>query len=198
MAYMLVTMLLACLLVITGCANEDVRNLGTVWDEFDLKDHLDNHEVNEARAIKFPIHFPRAALVTVTVTETVCGSGETPTISVPETTLVIGTSEPSHVPTFAQPPVSSAESAPSSAEPTSAEAPTSPTKGQTTKLQTTLQASSSTPASSSSAEEAEAPTETSDSPISTAAPTANAGFTQGGIRSLVLAIALTFIRLVGV
>ncbi|KAL4918558.1 hypothetical protein BDW62DRAFT_200687 [Aspergillus aurantiobrunneus] len=173
------------------------------------------YKVDEARAMKGPILWHRAEAATVTVTNTVCAPGgstsleNSPTISTPETTLVTQISEPSPVPTAGQPSVSPGPNSgtsvgPTSGEPTSAEAPTTSLNGQTTTLQTSSYVSgsptsgSSTSGSSSSADSSNAPTAASNSPTSTAAPTINAGFTQGGTNSLALALVLTFVRLFGV
>lgn len=132
---------------------------------------------------------------TVTVTETVCGPGpseapgDSPIISIPETTLVTDTPAPSPAPTFDQPPaLSETGSASPSVEPTSTEAPTSSPEGHTTTFQ-------SSP--SSSADESEAPTATFEAPSSTVAPIVNAGYTEGGMSTIVLALTLTFLRLLG-
>jgi hypothetical protein len=105
---------------------------------------------------------------------------------------------PVPVPTTEEPPVlSETESAPSD-EPTAPTSPTSPgsppaptvsSGGQTSTLQTSP---------SSSDGDNGGPTQTSSSPTNSSAPTANAGFTQGGMESVILALALTLVRLFGV
>lgn len=192
MAYKLSVLLLAFLLAITNYANAKFANM----DGDDSEEHLDYYEVvDKARAMDGQGHFARAEPATVTVTKTVCGSGASeapggsPIISIPETALVTGTAAPSPAPTFDQPPTSSETgSAPPSVEPTSTESPTSPPEGHTTTLQTSL---------SSSAGESVAPTATSETPSSTTAPIVNAGYTQGGMGTLVLALTLTFVWLLG-
>jgi hypothetical protein len=105
---------------------------------------------------------------------------------------------PVPVPTTEGPPVlSETESAPSDettaltspASPGSPLAPTASSGGLTTTLQTS---------SSSSEGDSGGPTETSSPPTNTSAPTANAGFNQKGMESVILALALTFVRLFGV
>ncbi|KAL4873518.1 hypothetical protein BDV12DRAFT_160193 [Aspergillus spectabilis] len=193
MAYKLVA-LLACLLVITGYANENVGNFDA-QDVADLEDLLNYHIVNAARALEAADIIPRSEVATVTVTETVCGPdgptsvGTPPIISIPETTLVTGTSQGAPAPTTVQPPVSSGTDSGPSVEPTSGSASPSSPDGQATTTQTS---------SSSSADGTEAPTETSDAPTATLEPTANSGVTQGGTNSLILALTLTFVRLFGV
>ncbi|KAL4743456.1 hypothetical protein BDV11DRAFT_178320 [Aspergillus similis] len=206
MAFKLVLLLVACLLVSTGCANaEIIGKPESVIDGSNIVGHLGNYkvDVDGARAMEGPVLAPRE-IATVTVTETVCGpvgpssAGDSPIISIPETTLATDTSGPFPAPSTVQPPVASQSSGTDSAtsvEPTSAEAPSSPSQGQAT---TTLQTSSATSSTSSSADNSEAPTATSVSPTSTDAPAANAGFTQGGMSSVVLAVALTFVRVFGV
>jgi hypothetical protein len=182
-----------------------------------IKDH---HIVNAARALEAADIIPRSGkppsssdpllgrsltgyfsfqeVATVTVTETFCGpdgptsAGTPPIISIPETTLVTGTSQGSPAPTTVQPPVSSGTDSGPSVEPTSGSASPSSPDGQATTTQT------SSSSSSSSVDGTEAPTETSDAPTSTLEPTANSGLAQGGTNSLLLALTLTFVRLFGV
>ncbi|KAL4820926.1 hypothetical protein BDW67DRAFT_151557 [Aspergillus spinulosporus] len=205
MDFKLVLLLVACLLVCTGCANAEIRSFESVIDGSDIVGHLgkDKVEVDGTCAKKGPVLAPRE-VTTVTVTETVCGpvgptsSGDSPTISIPETTLVTDTSGPSSASSPVQPPIASQSSGAdgaTSVEPTSAEASPSPSQGQAT---TTLQTSSATSGTSTSANSSEAFTATSVSPTSMDAPAANAGFTQGGMTSVILAVALTFVRLFGV
>ncbi|BCS22763.1 uncharacterized protein APUU_30988A [Aspergillus puulaauensis] len=195
MAYKLSVLLLVCLLVITSYANVKFAHFDAVLDEDDSEGHLNYYDVDKARAMDDHGYFARAEPATVTVTKTVCGPGaseapgDSPIISLPETTLVTDTPAPSPAPTFDQPPASSGtDSAPPSVKPTSTEAPTSPPEGHTTALQTSLP---------SSADESEAPTATSATPSSTTTPIVNAGYTEGGMSTLVLALTLTFIRLLG-
>ncbi|KAL4753995.1 hypothetical protein BDW72DRAFT_156917 [Aspergillus terricola var. indicus] len=205
MAFKLILLLVACLLVCTGCANEIIGNPESVIHGSNIAGYLGNYkvDVDRARAMEGPVLAPRE-VATVTVTETVCGSvgptsaGDSPIISIPETTLVTDTSGTSSAPSTVQPPDASQSSGAdgaTSVEPTSAGAPPSPSQGQAT---TTLQTSSATSSTSTSADISGAPTATSVSPTSTAAPAANAGFTQGGMSSVVLAVALTFVRVFGV
>ncbi|KAL4764420.1 uncharacterized protein BDW70DRAFT_110062 [Aspergillus foveolatus] len=205
MAFKLVLLLVACLLVCAGCANEIIGNHESVIDGLNIVGHLGNDkvDVDGSRAKEGPVLAPRE-VATVTVTETVCGpvgstsAGGSPIISVPETTLATDTSGPSSAPSAVQPPATSQSSGAdgaTSAEPTSAEASPSSSQGQAT---TTLQTSSAASGTSTSADSSEAPTTTSVSPTSTDAPAANAGFTKGGMSSVILAVALTFVRIFGV
>ncbi|KAL4924297.1 uncharacterized protein BDV17DRAFT_218188 [Aspergillus undulatus] len=212
MAFKLVVLLVACLLVVTSWADNNVESLDAGLDETDLEGYTHWYKANEnvdAQGATWLV--PRAEVATVTVTETVCGpigpdgptSSDNPTgesapfVSIPETTLVTATgTEPTPAPTTEQPPdVSGTDFPPSAAEPTSVEPTTDGTSsdGQTT----TLQTSSSTSGESTSADGSETPTVTSDSPTATDEPPLNVGFRQGGTSSLALAFALTFIRLVG-
>ncbi|KAL5050004.1 hypothetical protein BDW71DRAFT_204073 [Aspergillus fruticulosus] len=205
MAFKLVLLLVACLLVFTGCANESVGNPKSIVNGFDPQGHLVNNkaDVDRVRVMEGPVLSPRDEVATVTVTETVCGpvgptsGGDSSISSIPETTLLTDTSGPLPAPSTVQPSISSqsseADGAPS-VEPTSAGAPSSSSHEQTT---TTLQTSSATFGTCASADCSEAPTATPVSPTSTAAPTANTGFMQGGMSSVVLAVALTFVRVFG-
>ncbi|KAL5002404.1 hypothetical protein BDV10DRAFT_181613 [Aspergillus recurvatus] len=206
MAFKFVLLLIACLLTFTGCANEIVANPESVINGSNLEGHLVNYkvDVDGVRAKEGPVLSPRDEVATVTVTETVCGpvgptsGGDSSIISIPETTLVTDTSGSLPAPSTLQPSVSSQSSGPdgaTSVEPTSAGAPSSSSHGQAT---TSLQTSSATSGTCTSADCSVAPTATSASSSSTAVPTANAGFTQGGISSVVLAVALTFVRVFGV
>ncbi|KAL6233963.1 hypothetical protein BDW75DRAFT_175284 [Aspergillus navahoensis] len=206
MTFNFVLLLVACLLVFTSCADEIVGNPESVVNEFNLEGHLVNYnvDVDGARAMEGPVLSRRDEVATVTITETVCGpvgptsGGDLPTISMPETTLITDSSGPLPGTPTVQPSASSQSSGgggATSVEPTSAGAPFSSSHGQAT---TTLQTSSATSGTSTSADCSEAPTAISVSPPSTAAPTANAGFTQGGMSSVVLAVALTFVRVFGV
>ncbi|RDW86313.1 uncharacterized protein DSM5745_02955 [Aspergillus mulundensis] len=204
MAFKLALLLVACLLVFTTCAKEKGK-LDSFLEGFVVEGPVNYYEVDEARAMESSVLARRAEAATVTITETVCGSdgptsaGEPPIFSIPETTLVTDTDTSGPVPTTVQPPVSSQSSGAggvTSVEPTSAGAPSSSSHGQTT---TTLHhTTSSASGTSTSADGSEAPTAISASPTSTAAPTANAGFTRGGMSSVVLALALTFVRIFGV
>ncbi|KAL4979198.1 hypothetical protein BDW66DRAFT_127818 [Aspergillus desertorum] len=204
MAFNIIFPLLVCLLVSTGCANEFVGSPEYVANGFDLGGRFGNYKVDDTRAMKGPVLSPRDEVATVTVTETVCGhvgptsGGDSPIILIPETTLVPDTSGTLPLSSTAQPPVSSQSSGANGAtsiESTSAGAASSTSYGQAT---TTLQTSSATSGTSTAADDSEAPTATPVSPTSTAAPSANAGFIQGGISSVVLAMALTFVRIFGV
>ncbi|KAL2796807.1 hypothetical protein BJX66DRAFT_122689 [Aspergillus keveii] len=203
MAYNLVVLLFALLLAVTGFAEESARGIDAGFDGFDLEGYSD-YEGNDVRAFVDHILLPRTDLATVTVTETFCGADgptslpDSPIISIPETTIMTDTYAPVPVPTTEEPPVlSETESAPSDeptaptspASPGSPPAPTVSSGGQTSTLQTS---------SSSSEGDNGGPTQTSSSPINTSAPTANAGFTQGGMESVILALALTLVRLFGV
>ncbi|KAL2866968.1 uncharacterized protein BJX67DRAFT_109419 [Aspergillus lucknowensis] len=189
MAYKLLTLLAMYLLVATVFANENVEVPDAVFDGFDLGDHFD-YNVNEVHALVDHIFVPRSALATVTVTETICG----PT----SPTVVTDTFESSPAPTTGQPPMTTDTSGVPSDQPpsptsptslTSSEVSTSATDGPTTSFQTNM---------SSSKGDNESPTETSDSPTDTIAPPTNAGFTQEGMDSVFLALALTILQLVGV
>ncbi|KAL2860478.1 hypothetical protein BJX68DRAFT_261415 [Aspergillus pseudodeflectus] len=201
MAYNLVVILFALLLAITGFADENAKAIDAGFDGFDLKSYSD-YDGNDIRAFVDHILLPRTDLATVTVTETFCGVDgptslpDSPIISIPETTIITDTYAPVPVPTTEGPPVLS-ETAPSdeTTAPTSPASPGSPLASTASSggLTTTLQTSSS-----SSEGDSGGPTETSSPPTNTSAPTANAGFNQGGMESVILALALTFVRLFGV
>ncbi|KAJ0424212.1 hypothetical protein BJY00DRAFT_277369 [Aspergillus carlsbadensis] len=196
MAYNLVALLVAFLLAITGFADGNVKGIDTGFDGFDLEGSLD-YDGNDARAFVDHVLLPRSDLATVTVTETFCGADgptslpDSPIISIPETTIMTDTYAPP-VPTTEEPTESSPSVKPTvSTSPASPGSPPAPTisGGQTTTLQTS---------SSSSEGDNGGPTETSSPPTNTSAPTANGGFNQGGMESVILALALTFVRLFGV
>ncbi|KAL4946146.1 hypothetical protein BDV06DRAFT_218671 [Aspergillus oleicola] len=217
MVFKLALLLVACLLVVTGWADDNAGNLDDALTGADLEGHLsieDWFKLYEDVDVAGTKIYRRAA--TVTVTETVCGpvasdgpsnpTGESaPFVSIPETTLVTATvTEPAPVPTTEAPVVSGTGSAPSDAEPTSVEStgvePTLDGPSSDGPTTTHLHTHTSSPASgeTTSADEPEPPTETSDGPSASAEPTLNAGFRQGGTSSLALAFALTFVRLFGV
>ncbi|KAL4906018.1 hypothetical protein BDW74DRAFT_137099 [Aspergillus multicolor] len=204
MAFKLVLLLVACLLVLTGFADENVGNLDAFHVGLPVEGPVNYYEVDEARAMEGPVLARRAeATATVTITETVCGpvgstyTGEPPIFSIPETTLVTDTDTSGPVPTTVQSPASSQSSG---ADGVTSVAPTSTGGSSSSHRQTTttLQTSSSASGTSTSVDGSEAPTATSAFPTATAAPSANAGFTQDGISSVVLALALTFVRIFGV
>ncbi|KAL4800625.1 hypothetical protein BDV19DRAFT_74815 [Aspergillus venezuelensis] len=217
MTFKLVLLLVACLLVVTGWADDNSGNFDIALTGEDLEGHLsieDWYKLNEDVDLAGTKIY-RRAVATVTVTETVCGpvasdgptnpSGESaPFVSIPETTLVTATgTEPAPAPTTETAPAASGTgSAPSDAEPTGIEPtgvePTSDGPSSDGPTTTHHHTSSSTSGESTSADEPEAPTQTSDGPSASAEPTLNAGFRQGGTSSLALAFALTFVRFFGV
>ncbi|KAL4810554.1 hypothetical protein BDV18DRAFT_58994 [Aspergillus unguis] len=126
MAFKLAVLLLACLLVITGCANENMGDLDAFLDRSDMGSHLAFHNARDDLVEDDSIFGHRDDLPIVTVTEFVCGSGEPtsgqpPIFSIPETTLLTDTIAPSPAPGTEQPPVSSGTDGAPSVEPTSAE-----------------------------------------------------------------------------
>ncbi|KAL2842357.1 hypothetical protein BJY01DRAFT_216618 [Aspergillus pseudoustus] len=203
MAYKLMILLVAFLLATTGLAHGNVKGLEAVFDEFSLEGHSD-YSANYVRALVDHILLPRTELATVTVTETFCDADgptslpDSPIFSIPETTVMTDTYAPVPVPTTKGSPISSETgnapsdeppAPPSPPSPSSPPAPTTSLGGQTTTLQTI---------SSSSGSGNEGPTGASTSPTNTSAPTANAGFTQREMNSVILALALTLVRIFGV
>ncbi|PTU21775.1 hypothetical protein P175DRAFT_0522990 [Aspergillus ochraceoroseus IBT 24754] len=191
MAHKIIISLAICLLATISFAEKNVGHVDVdlVWDESAM-DAFGNPKANEATAFNHKLVYRHTtATVTVTVTETYCGpiqpsvSETSPVTSIPEASLVPGTSVGSVPPT---------EQAPTS------EIPSPPTST----VQPTSFSSSEAP-STSSEHTATLPTtsfvsgHSSAAPTSTVsvAPTSNVGCMRGGTISAALALALTALRL---
>ncbi|KAL3461261.1 hypothetical protein BJX64DRAFT_289451 [Aspergillus heterothallicus] len=203
MAYKLMVLLVALLLAITGLADGNVKRLDAVFNEFSLEGHSD-YNAKDVRAFVDHILLPRTELATVTVTETLCGADgptslhDSPIISIPETTIMTDTYAPVPVPTTEEFTGPSATGSAPSDEPTVPTSPPSPSSPPPPTASSGKQATTLQTASFSSESSDGGTIGTSTSPFNTSAPTVNAGFVQGGPNNMLLALALTFVRLLGV